>query len=136
METEAFRIKFQKIDGIEQLCRILPDFHYGWSYFYKIEDFHLFRDYDYENWIEIQNLEMTLISYDNLVSLTMRFEKICNFSMIGSDSVSGFEIEPRCDHAFGDQRNFDIFDYEEGAISFSCKSIKIISVKKLAAVTK
>ena len=123
----SFEETFHKIKGIEKLLQLNPRF-YGWCYFGKIHSMYLYSDYDYEEWWEIQNLRMVMESEDKEYRMTLFFRDVTSFYLAQSAGISGFEIECSDDHAFGDRRNFHVFDFEEGDIRFYCREIEIEEV--------
>ena len=123
----TFGETFHKIKGIEKLLGLKPEF-YGWSCLSKIHSLYLYGDYDYEEWWEIQNLRLVMESQDQEYCVTLLFRDVTSFFLAQSTLISGFEIECSGDHAFGDRRNFYIFDFEEGDIRFYCKEIEVEDV--------
>ena len=89
---------------------------------------YLYSDYDYEEWLEIQNLRMVMESEDKEYRVTLFFRDVTSFYLAQSAGISGFEIECSDDHAFGDRRNFHVYDFEEGDIRFYCREIEIEEV--------
>lgn len=126
-----FGDKWRKIGGIEKLLNFAPSIS-GWCYFDKIISLYLYMDYDYEEWWEIQNLRMEMGSIDGKLKITLLFRDIEEFILEQSTAISGFEIVPNEDHAFGDRRNYYIFDFEEGDIRFYCRTIEILAVERTA----
>ena len=123
----TFGETYHKIKGIEKLLGLKPEF-YGWSCLSKIHSLYLYGDYDYEEWLEIQNLRMVMESEDKEYRMTLFFRDVTSFYLAQSAGISGFEIECSDDHAFGDRRNFHVFDFEEGDIRFYCREIEIEEV--------
>lgn len=78
----SFEETFHKIKGIEKLLQLNPRF-YGWCYFGKIHSMYLYSDYDYEEWLEIQNLRMVMESEDKEYRVTLFFPG-CHFLLSGA----------------------------------------------------
>ena len=67
---------------------------------------------------------MVMESEDKEYRVILFFRDVTSFYLAQSAGISGFEIECSDDHAFGDRRNFHVFDFEEGDIRFYCREIE------------
>ena len=126
-QIESFKNKYKSIKGIEKIFYYNIDFHY-WSYLYKIQSIHIFKDYDNAEWKEISNLKLLLSTSDETLFVEFLFRNIVEFHLDDIFGVSDFEIEPNDDSAFGNERLFLVTSNEGYGMNFFCKEIEILNV--------
>lgn len=124
-----FQDKYRSIKGMEKIYQLEPDFYY-WSCLYKIKSVYIFKDYDYVEWKDMTNLQLVLSTSDEKLEVAFLFTDIVSFHLNALEGISGFEIAPNEDSAFGNERLFWISDYEDGCLHFYCREIEILHVAK------
>ena len=82
----SFEETFHKIKGIEKLLQLNPRF-YGWCYFGKIHSMYLYSDYDYEEWLEIQNLRMVMESEEMCIRDRFWYLQYIHIPRCGPEAV-------------------------------------------------
>ena len=66
----------------------------------------MYTDYDYESWLEIHNLELTLAAQDGSLQVVLLCRNISAFSIFGEFQIAGFSVEVSQDPEQSPGRNF------------------------------
>lgn len=120
-----FSEQYKKIQNLDKLLRQAPQFS-SWCALDLLTGFRMYTEYDYDRWLEIHNLELTLAAQDGSLQVVLLCRNISAFSVYGDFQLSGFSIEVNEDPELGAERTFHIFDYEDNIIHLFCQEIEIL----------
>ncbi len=123
--SPRFSQQYKKIQNLDKLLQQAPAFS-SWSTLDLLNGFRMYTEYDYDNWLEVHNLELTLASQDGSLQVVLLCRNISAFSVYGDFQVAGFAIEVNEDPELGAERTFHIFDYEDNIIHLFCQEIEVL----------
>lgn len=127
MDSSAapFQDQYQKIKNLDKLLQEAPQFS-SWSALDLLTGFRMYTEYDYDRWLEVHNLELTLAVQDGSLQVVLLCRNVSAFSVYGDFQVAGFTIEVNEDPELGAERTFHIFDYEDNIIHLFCQEIEVL----------
>lgn len=123
--SRSFQEQFNAIKNLDKLLQEAPQFS-SWSTLDLLTGFRMYTDYDYESWLEIHNLELTLAAQDGSLQVVLLCRNISAFSIFGEFQIAGFSIEVSQDPEQSPGRKFHIFDDEDNIIHLFCREIEIL----------
>ena len=123
--SRSFQEQFNAIKNLDKLLQEAPQFS-SWSTLDLLTGFRMYTDYDYESWLEIHNLELTLAAQDGSLQVVLLCRNISSFSIFGEFQIAGFSVEVSHDPEHSPGRKFHIFDDEDNIIHLFCREIEIL----------
>jgi len=125
MGVSSFREQYGRIKNLDRLLKEAPQFS-SWSTLDLLTGFRMYTEYDYDRWLEVHNLELSLAIQDGSLQVVLLCRNISAFSVYGDFQIAGFSIDVNEDPELGLDRAFHIFDYEDNIIHLFCQEIEVL----------
>lgn len=123
--STRFQEQFERITNLDKLLQEAPEFS-SWSTLDLLTGFRMYTEYDYDSWLEIHNLELSMAAQDGSIQVVFLCRNISAFSVYGDFQVGDFTIEVSEDPEQNLGQTFHVYDYEGNIIHLFCQELEVL----------